>query len=114
MSPRFTIATVLCLISSGAAGADAVLGSWKTQNGEISVIERCGSQFCIIAKSGRYAGQKLGSFQAAEDTYKGQITDPRNNATYSGKLTVSGDTLKLQGCVTNVLCKTKTWTRVTQ
>ncbi|WP_307236276.1 DUF2147 domain-containing protein [Pararhizobium capsulatum] len=108
------IASVFVLISSAAIGADPVVGTWKTQTGEISVIDRCGSQYCIVAKSGQYAGQKLGLFQADGDSYKGRITDPRNKATYSGKLTVSGDNLKLQGCATNVLCKTQTWTRASQ
>lgn len=114
MTPRFTIVVALTLASSVALGADPVVGTWKTQSGETSVIDRCGSQYCIVAKSGEFAGQKIGSFTAAADVYTGRITDPRNKATYSGKLTVSGNSLKLRGCATNVLCKTETWTRVNQ
>ena len=111
MKYRLTITAVFTLISSAAFGADQVVGVWKTQNGEISTIERCGGTYCIVAKSGKYAGQKIGSFKGTAGNYSGRITDPRNKATYSGKLTVSGDTLKLRGCATTVLCKMQTWTR---
>ncbi|WP_413708724.1 DUF2147 domain-containing protein [Rhizobium sp. Rhizsp82] len=114
MFRAFTVAAVSLALSGAAMGADPIVGSWKTQNGELSVIDRCGSQYCIVAKSGKYAGQKLGSFQPDGGSYKGRLTDPRNNATYSGKLAVSGDRLKLQGCATSVLCKTETWTRASQ
>lgn len=111
---RILIAVAFTLIAGVVFGADAVVGTWKTQEGEISVIDRCGSDYCIVAKSGQYAGQKIGTFAASAGTYNGQITDPRNKAIYSGKLTVSGDSLKLRGCATNVLCKTQTWTRIGQ
>lgn len=114
MKLRLMIATVFTLVAGVAMSADGVVGTWKTQNGEISVIDRCGLEYCIVAKSGQYAGQKIGSFTATADAYTGRITDPRNKATYSGRLTVSGDSLKLRGCATSVLCKTQTWTRANQ
>ncbi|MFP5077918.1 DUF2147 domain-containing protein [Rhizobium sp. YIM 134829] len=109
---RWIVIAVFALGSAGsAAAADAVVGTWKTENGELSVIEPCKSGFCIVAKTGQYAGQKIGSVTSQGDVYAGRITDPRNKATYSGKLTVAGDSLKLRGCATPVLCKTQTWTR---
>ena len=111
MKLRFTVAVVFTLIADVAIGADTVVGTWKAENGEISVIDRCGANYCIVAKSGQYAGQKIGSFKGAAGTYTGRITDPRNKVTYSGKMTVSGDSLKLRGCATSVLCRTQTWTR---
>ncbi|MDW5318491.1 DUF2147 domain-containing protein [Rhizobium sp. PL01] len=111
MNLRLMIAAAFTLISGVAVGADELVGNWKTQDGQISLIKRCGSEYCIVAKSGQYAGQKIGSFTATADAYTGRITVPRNKATYSGKLTVTGDSLKLRGCATNVLCKTQTWVR---
>lgn len=111
MKRRIIIALVSIGIAGSAMAADAVVGTWKTENGELSVIEPCGGSYCITAKTGQYAGQKIGSFKAADDAYTGRITDPRNKATYSGKLTVAGESLKLRGCATPVLCKTQTWTR---
>ncbi|MDM9620267.1 hypothetical protein A6U87_10315 [Rhizobium sp. AC44/96] len=111
MRPRFGVTLVITLLATDAMSADAVVGTWKTEDGKISVVERCGASYCIFAKSGEYAGQKIGTFSGAADSYSGRITDPRNKTTYSGKLTVLGDSLKLRGCATDVLCKTQTWTR---
>ena len=110
----FIITVVLSHIASVAIAADPVIGTWKTANGELSVIDRCGADYCIVAKSGQYAGQKIGFFKGTAGQYTGRITDPRNKATYSGKLTISGDSLKLRGCATSVLCKTQTWTRLSK
>lgn len=41
-----------------------------------------------------------------------KITDPSNDKTYSGSGTVSGNSLKMKGCVLAVLCKSRTWTRL--
>lgn len=72
------------------------MGEWKTQAGETAVIAACGSAYCITAKTGEYAGQQLGSVKATGNEYAGKLTDPRNKAAYSGKLTVSGDTCRCQ------------------
>lgn len=92
--------------------ADTLTGNWKTENNETAMIAPCGPSYCITATTGKYAGQQLGSFTATSDAYVGRLTDPQNNATYSGKVTVSGNRLQLRGCATAVLCKTQTWSRV--
>ncbi|KAA0699344.1 DUF2147 domain-containing protein [Neorhizobium sp. P12A] len=100
------------LTMAGLANAsDPLLGNWKTQNGETSEISRCGSGYCITAKTGQYAGRQIGTFSGKDDSYSGKITDPQTNRTYSGTLKVSGDSIKLTGCAMNVLCKSQTWTR---
>ncbi|MFA1675569.1 DUF2147 domain-containing protein [Rhizobium mongolense] len=109
---RTVFVTIFILIASVASGADRVVGTWKTENGETSVIDHCGANYCIVAKSGRYAGQQIGFFSGRADTYTGRLTDPRTKTTYSGRLTVSGNSLKLRGCATSVLCKTQIWTRL--
>ena len=98
-------------LSGAANAADTVAGTWKTESGETAMIARCGADYCITARTGKYAGQQLGTFTASSDSYTGRLTDPQTRATYSGKLTVSGTSLKLRGCATAVLCKTQTWTR---
>jgi uncharacterized protein (DUF2147 family) len=103
--------TMLVLAATTAQGADAVTGAWKTEAGETATISRCGTDYCIIAKTGKFAGEKLGTFSSSDGDYTGRLTDPQTRAIYSGKLVVSGDSLKLRGCATTVLCKTQTWTR---
>jgi len=40
------------------------------------------------------------------------VTDPQNDKTYTGKATLSGNTLKMSGCVLGVLCRSENWTRL--
>ncbi len=114
MALRFKIALALPLISSAAMAADPVVGTWKTQTGEISVIERCGSQYCIVAQVGPVCRPKVGIVSSGRKRLQRSNYRPSKQSDYNGKLTVSGDSLKLQGCATSVLCKTQTWTRTTQ
>ncbi len=41
-----------------------------------------------------------------------EITDPAAEKTYSGAGKVSGNSLRMQGCVMKILCKSQTWTRL--
>jgi hypothetical protein len=43
--------------------------------------------------------------------YKGRITDPANDRTYTGNATLSGNSLAMQGCVAAVFCRTQNWQR---
>jgi uncharacterized protein (DUF2147 family) len=109
---KIVFATFFLSAAVAASGADMVTGMWKTEGGETASIAACGPDYCITAKTGKFAGEKLGTFTGAADSYTGRITDPRTKAVYAGKLTVEGDSLKLRGCATSVLCKTQTWTRL--
>jgi uncharacterized protein (DUF2147 family) len=45
--------------------------------------------------------------------YEGKVWRPSNNKIYMGKMTLSGNKLKLQGCVAGgLLCSSQNWTRV--
>ena len=45
--------------------------------------------------------------------YEGEITKPSNGKTYSGKAKLSGNSLKLSGCVFGgLICESQTWTRL--
>lgn len=104
--------SLFILAATAANSAEMVVGNWKTEGGETAEIARCGTDYCITAKTGQFAGSKLGTFSGSAENYTGRITDPKTKAVYSGKLVVSGDSLKLRGCATSVLCKTQTWTRL--
>jgi uncharacterized protein (DUF2147 family) len=121
-----------------APSADAVIGTWHspTKNGIIS-IQRCGSSICGTLLSGddmranpnakdvnnKDAAQRnrplkglmmLSGFKQGDGVWEdGQVYNPNDGRTYSGKITpVDANTLKLRGCVFVPLCKTETWTRV--
>jgi uncharacterized protein (DUF2147 family) len=110
MFRKVSLALAATLIMAGAAWADPIEGNWKTQAGDTAAISGSGS-FSITLKSGKYAGKTIGSLKAAGDNkYAGNITDPANDKTYSGKATLSGTSLKMSGCVLGgLICKSQTW-----
>ncbi|TPI40735.1 DUF2147 domain-containing protein [Mesorhizobium sp. B3-1-6] len=110
MFRKMSLALAATLIMAGAAWADPIEGSWKTQSGETATIGGGGS-FSITLKTGKYAGKTIGSMKATGDNkYAGNITDPANDKTYSGKATLTGTTLKMSGCVLGgLICKSQTW-----
>jgi uncharacterized protein (DUF2147 family) len=110
MFGKVSLALAATLIMAGIDSADPIEGNWKTQAGDTAAI--AGSDaFSITLKSGKYAGKTIGSLKPAGDNkYAGNITDPANDKTYSGKATLSGSALKMSGCVLGgLICKSQTW-----
>lgn len=106
------LASALALSTTLAHAEEPITGNWKTVAGDTAVIASCGGSYCITLKTGKYAGRKIGTLTGKDGTYNGEITDPSNDKTYSGSGTVSGNSLKMKGCVLAVLCKSQTWTRL--
>jgi uncharacterized protein (DUF2147 family) len=97
----------------GAAWAvEPIEGNWKTQSGETAAISNCGGAFCVTLKTGKHAGKQIGKMSGTGAKYKGSITDPANDKTYSGSASISGTSMKMRGCVLGVLCKSQTWTKM--
>jgi uncharacterized protein (DUF2147 family) len=114
MLRRIVLALGLSVLMMGAALADPIEGNWKTKTGDTAAIAGCGGAFCITLKSGEYAGRKIGRMTASGGgNYEGEITKPSNDKTYSGKAKLSGNSLKLSGCVLGgLICESQTWTRL--
>lgn len=91
---------------------DPIVGNWKTELGDTAAIASCGGGYCITLKSGKHAGKKIGTFSGKDGSYAGKITDPDANKTYDGSLTVSGNALKMKGCVLKIVCESQTWPRL--
>ncbi len=106
------IAAALALSALTAQAAEPIEGNWKTASGATAEIAPCGGSFCVTLRSGKHNGKQIGKMAGAGDSYSGEITDPENDKTYSGSGTVSGNSLKMKGCVLAVLCKSQTWTRL--
>lgn len=106
------IAAALALAAVTAQAAESIEGNWKTASGATAEIAPCGGSYCVTLKSGKHAGKQIGKMAGTGGSYKGEITDPEADKTYSGSGTVSGDSLKMKGCVLAVLCKSQTWTRL--
>ncbi len=43
---------------------------------------------------------------------RGNVWAPDSDKTYRANLTLSGDTLVVQGCVAGIFCRSSTWTRI--
>ncbi|SES15344.1 DUF2147 domain-containing protein [Rhizobium sp. NFR03] len=100
------------LFALPALAAEPILGNWKTASGETAAIANCGGNFCIMVKTGKHAGKKIGTLSGSGESYSGEVTDPDNDKTYSGSAAVAGNQLKLKGCVMKVFCKSQTWSRL--
>ncbi|WP_424941999.1 DUF2147 domain-containing protein [Aliiroseovarius crassostreae] len=124
---KFLGAAAVSLAMAAPALADPVLGTWKTQvddgNYAHIAMSKCGSEICgVIAKafdaSGEIStpniGKKLvwGMQPQGGGSYKnGTIWQPSTGKKFKSKMSLSGNTLKVSGCVA-VFCKKQTWTRV--
>jgi uncharacterized protein (DUF2147 family) len=103
---------LLMALAPAAMAAEPIEGNWKTASGETAVIARCGEAFCVTLKTGKFAGKQIGRMDGKASDYKGEITDPANDKTYAGTGAVTGNSLKMKGCVLAVFCKAQTWTRL--
>jgi len=114
MFGKISLAGAATLMLAGAALADPIEGNWKTQTGETAAIAGCGSAFCITLKTGEFAGKSIGKMSPnGEGSYEGSITKPSNGKTYSGSATLSGNSLRLKGCVFGgLICESQNWSRL--
>ncbi|GLR49941.1 DUF2147 domain-containing protein [Shinella yambaruensis] len=112
MNLKTWIAAALLIVPGAALAAEPIEGTWKTASGETAAIAKCGGSFCITLKTGKFAGKRIGKLEGAGADYTGSITDPAADKTYSGSGSVSGNSLKMKGCVLKVLCKSQTWSRL--
>ncbi|MBW6421329.1 DUF2147 domain-containing protein [Rhizobium sp. XQZ8] len=112
MMRRLLLAAMLSLGAIAAHAAEPIEGSWKTASGETATIGKCGSAYCVTLKTGKYAGKQIGKLSGKDGEYSGEITDPAEDKTYSGSGSVSGNSLKMKGCVLAILCKSQTWSRL--
>ena len=114
MIGKFSLALAATIMLAGAALADPIEGNWKTKTGETAAIAGCGGAFCITLKTGEYAGKSIGKMSpTGEGTYEGSITKPSTGKTYSGKATLSGNSLKMKGCVFGgLICESQNWSRL--
>ncbi|NRA98543.1 MAG: DUF2147 domain-containing protein [Rhodobacteraceae bacterium] len=112
-----------------AAHADPVHGVWKTQPGDDGAyghveMSDCGGKTCGVliagfdasgtqADSPNIGKRMVWDMQARSNgTYAGgKIWAPDRDKTYNSRMELSGNSLKVEGCVL-VVCRGQTWTRV--
>ena len=114
MKRSIMFALAALLATSGMALADDIEGRWKTDSGATAEIAPCGKAFCITLRSGAHKGKQIGRMNADGDNrYSGDVTDPANDKTYSGRASLSGNALSMKGCVLGgLICRGQNWTRL--
>ena len=123
------VAAAALALSAAAAFADDALGDWRTQpddNGNFGVVRMapCSGKICgQLVSSYNSAGQPIASERIGTMIVKdmspngggaysgGTIYAPDRDKTYRSKMELTGNTLKVSGCV-GPICRTQTWTRV--
>ncbi|MDG1128718.1 DUF2147 domain-containing protein [Seohaeicola saemankumensis] len=117
------------VLGAGGALAEPLLGTWRTapdDNGNTGLIEvaPCGQQICgTLVKSFDSAGKEMASpntgrqiisetVSAGGGSYKGKVWSPDRDKTYNSRLELSGDTLKVSGCVFGICRDGGSWSRV--
>lgn len=125
---KLTCAALLAAaFATPSFAADPAEGTWKTQvdDGAYAhvTIAACGEALCgTIARTfngaGEYNSENKGKpilwdMQAAGSGQysKGKIWQPSTGKIFNSKMSLSGSSLKVSGCV-GPICKKQTWTRV--
>ncbi|MGR3321290.1 MAG: DUF2147 domain-containing protein [Pseudooceanicola sp.] len=127
MRRMFAVFAAGAFWAGDALAADPVEGTWKTEvdDGYYShiAISSCGAKICgTIAKvfdaSGPVDSQQVGKRllwdmepQGGGDYRNGKIWRPSNDKVYRSKMKMSGNDLKVSGCI-GPICLGQDWTRV--
>lgn len=112
MKSRLILAAFATAAMTVTALADPIEGTWKRPNGTLIKYSGSGSRYCGTVMTGDYAGKSIGCMNGTGGSYKGKVNKLDEGKTYSGKASVSGNRLKLSGCVFGgIVCKTETLVR---
>lgn len=112
------------MLMAGAAMADPVEGRWRSPTNDegksltVNVV-RCDSGICGVIQSVSGGGDQSivgktmiwGMTSKGNGRYDGgKVWAPDQNKTYNGRLTLSGNTLKIEGCILGI-CRGETFRR---
>lgn len=102
----------LAAMTGMALAAEPIEGTWKRPNGTLIQYAGSGGTFCGTVLTGEYKGKSIGCMSGSGASYKGKVNKLDEGKTYNGKASVSGNSLKLSGCVLGgVICKSETLAR---
>lgn len=136
----WTAAAVMAAGLATPVLADEANGIWSMSNGKVTVkVNECGSNLCarIVAlkepiskidgkpkvdrENPDPAKRKrpliglhilIGMKPAGDAAWQGAIYNPDDGKTYSASVRLTGDRMKVKGCVAGIFCKTNTFLRM--
>jgi len=121
------IATSAIMLSS-LASANEVSGVFKTESSDkgylLVNVAPCGDKVCgTIENAFNLEGKPMADYEHKGKQMiwdmvpngdgkwsKGKIWDPSKDKTYKSKMSLSGDTLNVSGCIA-FICRSQSWTR---
>lgn len=117
------LAPLAFLFIAGPAFGGEILGTWLRDNGTFQVrFGPCGDALCgdvVWLKPGADTEAKIGErlfFDMKPDgasSWTGKAKSPSDGTIYSGKMSMTGDSLTTSGCVIGgLICKSIAWRRV--
>ncbi len=125
-----TLKMAICAaLFATTASADPAVGTWQTEvdDGSFAYIsmQPCGNAICgTIARTFENGGTEytspnigkkivLDMVPTGGGEYEGRVWRPSNDKIYVGKMTVSGNALRLRGCVAGgLICASQNWARI--
>lgn len=113
MFRKLSLVAAAVLFAAPAFAAEPIVGKWKRPNGTIIQYSPCGGDgYCGTVLTGEYKGKSIGKMSGTGGSYRGKVNKLDEGKTYTGKASVSGNTLSLAGCVAGgLLCKSESLTR---
>ena len=100
------------VIATPAAAAEPIVGKWRRNNGTLIRFSGSGSNYCGTVLSGKYKGRSIGCMKGKGASYRGTINVLDEGKKYTGKARVTGNSMKLSGCVLGgLVCKGETLRR---
>lgn len=106
------VASLFAVVAQPALAADPLVGTWKRPNGTLIAFSGNSTKFCGTVLTGEYKGKSIGCMSGKDGSYKGEINKLDEGKVYAGKAKVSGNSLKLAGCVAGgLICKSETLAR---
>lgn len=111
MIRKLILSAAFLLTATVASQADPIEGNWKTKKGDIAAINACGAAFCVVLKTGKYAGKSIGNMVGKDGRYRGTLTDPAEDKTYKGKGQLNGNNLSMTGIAFGIFSRTEVWIR---
>ncbi|WP_375256022.1 DUF2147 domain-containing protein [Yoonia sp.] len=127
MKKSLMIAAIVAAVAASASAQEAV-GVWQTEvdDGAYAhiTIAPCGEAVCgVISRTfntdGEYQSENIGKtlvidmVAKGDGAYEGSVWRPSNDKIYIGKMDVTGDALRLRGCVAGgLICSSQNWQRL--
>ena len=129
---KFVASAAAVVMSAGMAMADPAVGLWRTEPGDTGgylhvAVAKCGEALCgVIKQAIDKDGKPVSDYEHlgkrmlwdmksnGDGSYSGgKIWAPDADKTYSSKMSLSGNSLEVKGCVAGgLICRGQTWKRV--